>query len=201
MSFQQPFGTVIVSKHDTSHPNRPPAANPCGHTTPQAELLGLPLDHQPDHQQEEQPRPASAAPPPLPDSSLPKLPVAVLHGYAGLAVRTIAPQSEAHPASILLQLLAVFGNMVGRGPHCMVDATRHSLNLFLVLVGDSSKARKGTSWSQIARLFAEVDLGALTTHTEPTGGRPSTRWSAIQNDKHGKNEESVAAEEEQAEAQ
>jgi hypothetical protein len=45
----------------------------------------------------------------------------------------------------------------------MVDATRHGLNLFVVLVGDSSKARKGTSWSQIARLFAEVDRPWLST--------------------------------------
>jgi hypothetical protein len=45
----------------------------------------------------------------------------------------------------------------------MVDATRHGLNLFVVLVGDSSKARKGTSWSQIARLFAEVDHPWLST--------------------------------------
>jgi hypothetical protein len=39
----------------------------------------------------------------------------------------------------------------------MVDATRHGLNLFVVLVGESSKARKGTSWNQIRRLFSEVD--------------------------------------------
>ena len=39
----------------------------------------------------------------------------------------------------------------------MVGATRHTLNLFVVLVGESSKARKGTSWNQISRLFAEVD--------------------------------------------
>jgi hypothetical protein len=68
-----------------------------------------------------------------------------------------------HHARAFLQLLAVFGNLVGRGPHCMVDATRHSLNLYVVLVGDSSKARKGTSWSQIARLFAEVDHPWLST--------------------------------------
>jgi hypothetical protein len=88
---------------------------------------------------------------------------AALHGLAGLAVRTIAPHTEAHPVAILLQLLAVFGNLVGRGPHCMVDATRHGLNLFVVLVGDSSKARKGTSWGQVARLFAEVDHPWLST--------------------------------------
>jgi hypothetical protein len=44
----------------------------------------------------------------------------------------------------------------------MVDATRHGLNLFVVLVGESSKARKGTSWNQIRRLFAEVDQPWVT---------------------------------------
>jgi hypothetical protein len=80
-----------------------------------------------------------------------------LYGVAGVAVRALAPHTEAHPAAILLQLLAAFGNAVGPAPHCMVDATRHGLNLFVVLVGESSKARKGTSWNQIRRLLAEVD--------------------------------------------
>jgi hypothetical protein len=80
-----------------------------------------------------------------------------LYGVAGEAVRALAPHTEAQPEAILLQLLAAFGNIIGPGPHCMVGATRHALNLFLVLVGESSKARKGTSWNQIARLFAEVD--------------------------------------------
>jgi hypothetical protein len=101
---------------------------------------------------------------PMPrELAYPELSEAALHGVAGLAVRTIAPHTEAHPASILLQLLVVFGNLVGRGPRCMVDATRHGLNLFLVLVGDSGKARKGTSWAQIARLFAEVDQPWLSS--------------------------------------
>ncbi len=80
-----------------------------------------------------------------------------LHGLAGQAVRALAPHTEAQPEAILLQLLAAFGNIIGPGPHCMVGATRHTLNLFVVLVGESSKARKGTSWNQISRLFAEVD--------------------------------------------
>ncbi len=72
-------------------------------------------------------------------------------------MRTLAPHTEAQPEAILLQLLAAFGNVIGPGPHCMVGPTRHALNLFVVLVGESSKARKGTSWNQIARLFEEVD--------------------------------------------
>jgi hypothetical protein len=104
---------------------------------------------------------SSPAPSPGPSPN-PHLAEVALHGLAGQAVRTLAPHTEAHPAAILLQLLAVFGNLLGPGPHCMVDATRHRLNLYLVLVGDSSKARKGTSWSQVARLLAEVDQPWLT---------------------------------------
>ncbi len=80
-----------------------------------------------------------------------------LYGLAGQAVRSLAPHTEAQPEAILLQLLAAFGNVIGPGPHCMVGATRHTLNLFVVLVGESSKARKGTSWNQISQLFAQVD--------------------------------------------
>ncbi|MEA2543728.1 MAG: hypothetical protein QOH35_5094, partial [Acidobacteriaceae bacterium] len=105
------------------------------------------------------PQPATGSPrTPSPRPTVyPKLGEAALYGVAGLAVRALAPHTEAHPAAILLQLLAAFGNAVGPAPHCMVDATRHGLNLFVVLVGESSKGRKGTSWNQIRRLFAEVD--------------------------------------------
>jgi hypothetical protein len=80
-----------------------------------------------------------------------------LHGIAGQAVRALAPCTEADPAAILLQFLAAFGNIIGRSPHCRVGPARHSLNLFLVLVGESSKARKGTSWRQVSNLFDDVD--------------------------------------------
>jgi len=45
----------------------------------------------------------------------------------------------------------------------MVESIRHALNLFVILVGDSSKARKGTSWNLIANLFAGVDPSWLST--------------------------------------
>ena len=119
------------------------------------ELTGKQLQLEPQPQR--QTRPAPHAPPQNSASPNPILGDAALYGVAGLAVCSLAPHSEAHPAAILLQLLAAFGNAVGTAPHCMVDATRHGLNLFVVLVGESSKARKGTSWNQIRRLFAEVD--------------------------------------------
>jgi hypothetical protein len=105
-----------------------------------------------------QPTPEPLRPPKEPQHTLQSVfDEYALYGLAGEAVRTLATHTEAQPEAILLQLLAAFGNVIGPSPHCMVGPTRHALNLFVVLVGESSKARKGTSWNQIARLFAEVD--------------------------------------------
>jgi hypothetical protein len=79
------------------------------------------------------------------------------HGLAGDVVRMIDPHTEADPASILLQLLVAVGNVVGRNPHFVVEATQHYPNLFVALVGDTAKARKGTSWGHINRLFGLVE--------------------------------------------
>jgi hypothetical protein len=117
--------------------------------------------------------PGSSAPPP------PALDGTALHGLAGLLVRTLAPHTEADPGAVLLQFLAAFGNLVGPGPHCRVGATRHGLNLFVILVGESSKARKGTSWRQISSLFAEADpvwSSRCVTTTRPT---PNTILHAL----------------------
>ncbi len=118
------------------------------------ELTGVPHSFKPQPQRHTLPAPPKS-PPAVPAN--PILGDAALYGVAGLVVCGLAPHSEAHPAAILLQLLAAFGNALGPAPHCMVDATRHGLNLFVVLVGDSSKARKGTSWNQIRSLFEQVD--------------------------------------------
>jgi hypothetical protein len=82
---------------------------------------------------------------------------AAIYGLAGDVVRTIEPHSEADPAAILIQVLTAVGNLLGPGLHCSVESTRHALSLYPVLVGESSKARKGTSWGHIARLCARVD--------------------------------------------
>jgi hypothetical protein len=90
-------------------------------------------------------------------SSPPELAGSALYGLAGRVIRSLAPHSEADPVALLLQFLAAFGNLAGPAPHSLVGSTPHALNLFVILVGESSKARKGTSWRQIAALFAQVD--------------------------------------------
>jgi hypothetical protein len=80
-----------------------------------------------------------------------------LHGIAGEIVRAIDPHTEADPAAVLIQLLAGFGSIIGRGSYWTAEADRHHLNLFAVLVGDTAKGRKGTSWGQIKRILDLVD--------------------------------------------
>jgi hypothetical protein len=79
------------------------------------------------------------------------------HGLAGDIVRALEPHTEADPVAILIQVLVAFGSVTGRLSYYTVEGTRHYANLFAVLVGDTSKARKGTSWDHVQRLFASVD--------------------------------------------
>lgn len=96
--------------------------------------------------------------------SRPELDEAAYHGIAGTIVKTIEPHSEADPAALLLQTLAMVGNVIGRGPYYQVESDRHYPNLFLVLVGDSSKGRKGTSLSRIRAVVQYVDEPWATDH-------------------------------------
>ena len=78
-------------------------------------------------------------------------------GLAGEIVKVIEPETESDPAAILIQLLTAFGNCIGSGPHFMVEADRHPTRLFSVIVGETAKARKGTSDGIVKLLFENVD--------------------------------------------
>ena len=82
---------------------------------------------------------------------------AAFYGLAGEIVRLIEPHTEADPVALLFQLLAAFGNVIGHDNYFVADGARHHLNLYGVLVGQSSKGRKGTSWNHIANLMERVD--------------------------------------------
>jgi len=87
-----------------------------------------------------------------------------LYGLAGDIVRTMEPHTEADPAALLLNLLVAFGNAVGRGPHFAVGGARHYTGLNANLVGETAKARKGTSWNPIAELFKRIDPDWVEEH-------------------------------------
>lgn len=75
-------------------------------------------------------------------------------GLPGKIVRTIEPHTESDPMAILIQSLIVFGNIIGRGPHFRVEADRHYTNENAVIVGETSKGRKGTSDGIVLSLYS-----------------------------------------------
>jgi hypothetical protein len=82
---------------------------------------------------------------------------AAFHGLPGDFVRLIEPHSEADRVAVLAQLLVAFGSAVGRNPYFRVEADSHYPNINCVLVGATSKGRKGSSWGHVKRLFEAVD--------------------------------------------
>jgi hypothetical protein len=115
-------------------------------------MTTLSLLDQPD----DDPQPCGALRLPIPDD-WPAPPHASYHGLAGEIVNTIAPHTEADPVAILSQLLVAFGAAIGRGAWFQVEATRHHGNEFLVLIGDSARSRKGSSWDHVHRLITGAD--------------------------------------------
>ncbi len=78
-------------------------------------------------------------------------------GLAGEIVKFLLPETESDPAALLVQILTAYGALVGREAWYQVEATRHYPNFFSLLVGGTSKARKGTSWDRVASVFRLVD--------------------------------------------
>ena len=87
----------------------------------------------------------------------PEMNSAAYHGLAGDVVRAIEPTTEADTAAVLVTLLTMAGNAMGRGPHMMIGEARHGTNVYAVLVGDTSRGRKGESRKALDRLFREAD--------------------------------------------
>jgi hypothetical protein len=92
-----------------------------------------------------------------PERVWPTLESDALYGLAGEVVRLFEPHTEADPVALLIQFLIYFGNAIDRGVYYLVEDDRHHANLFAVLVGDTSKSRKGTSAGRIRALMSTVD--------------------------------------------
>ena len=91
------------------------------------------------------------------DDDWPVLDRAAFHGLAGRVVATLGPHTEADPAGLLLAFLAFFGSSVGAGPHALADGCMHALRLFVALVGDTSRSRKGTTSARVRSVFEHAD--------------------------------------------
>jgi hypothetical protein len=88
----------------------------------------------------------------------PTLDSRALYGLAGDAVRLACAHSEADPAAVLAQFLARFGASISTGPHVRIGDAIHFLRLFLAIIGETAKARKGTSEKPVDRIYLAAEV-------------------------------------------
>jgi hypothetical protein len=103
---------------------------------------------------------------------LPTLSEMAMPGIVGEFVRLATQASEADPAAITATFLTrfgaeIYGHEPQTGPFHMVGDCKHMPRLFVVIVGDSSKARKGTSAHPVKKLFTFEALDYTVAATTP----------------------------------
>jgi hypothetical protein len=95
---------------------------------------------------------------PIPEPEWPDLPKDVVyHGLAGDLVRLLEPTTEADSIALLLQVIVGVGNLVGRGPWTLADGHKLYTNEAVVLVGSTSRSRKGSSWRRVKPSLESID--------------------------------------------
>ncbi len=90
--------------------------------------------------------------------SWPALPKAAQHGVAGELSEIGAAGTEADPAGVLVTTLAWASALIGSKPVQYVGDADHYARLFCVLVGASSKARKGTTEGPVRRVMKQAEI-------------------------------------------
>ena len=79
-------------------------------------------------------------------------------GFAGEIVEALRPYTEADPNAVLIQTYVCMGSLFYRRAYYLAGVgTRHYTNEYVVVVGQSGKARKGTSLNDVRRVLKEVD--------------------------------------------
>ena len=121
--------------------------------------------------------------------SWPVLAEEALYGLPGEVVKAVEPHTEADPVAVAVSLLASFGNALGQGAYFKVGPTFHHPKLFVALVGETSKARKSTSWDPVREFLYEVDPAWVEERV--VGGLSSGEGMihAVRDPSYGKNKQ------------
>ena len=69
----------------------------------------------------------------------------------------VEEETEAHPVALAVSFITAFGNCIGRHPHAMVGRTRHGINLFAVVIGNTGTGRKGTGGDIVTDVVRYAD--------------------------------------------
>ncbi len=93
------------------------------------------------------------------------------YGLVGEIARLATRESEADPVAVMATTLAFAGASFGRNRFYRVGDTLHHARFYVGLVGDSSRARKGTSLGPVERAFREAEtiLHGRSTLPSPAG--------------------------------
>jgi hypothetical protein len=164
----QPPWKEMELRHKLTDAMKQPGERGCKlHQSEQREHTNKPVSDRPASGQRQDAHHEEAKQSAIPAESEPELapselwpePMAeeAFHGILGKAVRAIEPATEADPVALLLQMLTGFGNAIGRTAHFRVEGDTHYLNLFISLIGKTSKGRKGTSWGRVRQYLEQID--------------------------------------------
>jgi hypothetical protein len=92
-----------------------------------------------------------------PKPEWPEMDGAAYRGLFGEVVELVEPHTEADPVAVLISQIVAFGSAMGRGPYVEIGATKHRGNLFVAPVGQTAKARKGSSWNPVKQINHAAD--------------------------------------------
>lgn len=95
---------------------------------------------------------------------------AAFSGLPGEFVRLVEPHTEADPPALLFQFLAAMGQSSGAARTTGPELISNS-NLFMAIVGNSAKERKGMSWGEVRRICELAEIA--WTKTRITNGLTS----------------------------
>jgi hypothetical protein len=97
----------------------------------------------------------------------PAIPVIDQHAFYGLAgriVKDLAPYTEADLGALLIQLLVIVSQVVGRTSYWEVSGTQHFLNQFVCILGNTADGRKGTGLSLIRSILSHIEPDFMKTN-------------------------------------
>jgi len=79
------------------------------------------------------------------------------HGLVGEIARLATANSEADPVAVIATVITYAGAELGRGQHTAIGDDPHHSRHFVAVVGQSSRARKGTSFAPVRRIFKRAE--------------------------------------------
>ena len=85
-----------------------------------------------------------------------------LYGLAGEVAELATLDSEADPIAVYLSFLVATAALIGKNSYIRIGETKHYPRIFTALVGNSSRARKGTSLKPVERIIHKAEEVYLT---------------------------------------